>query len=54
MLLTMKEATYIEVVQAIMGGRPTAHVSNPSERQGYRVLTAARERALPGGQSAVH
>src|ERR1700755_409189 len=52
MLLTMKEKTRIEAVQAVMDGRLTvaeaATVLNLSERQVYRSLAAAREQGLAG------
>jgi transposase len=52
MLLTMKEKTRIEAVQAIMDGRlsvaQAAHVLNLSERQVYRALAAARAEGLTG------
>ncbi len=52
MLLTMKEKTRVEAVQALMDGRLTvaqaAHVLNLSERHVYRALAAARERGLAG------
>jgi transposase len=52
MLLTMKEKTRVEAVQAIMDGRlsvaQAAHVLNLSERQVYRALAAAREQGLIG------
>ena len=52
MLLTMKEKTRIEAVQAVMDGRlmvsEAAHVLNLSERQLYRALAAAREEGLAG------
>jgi transposase len=52
MLLTMKEKTRIEAVQAIMDGRlmvaEAAHALNLSERQLYRSLAAAREQGLVG------
>lgn len=52
MLLTMKEKTRIEAVQAVMDGRlsvaQAATALNLSERQLYRLLAAARERGLAG------
>jgi transposase len=52
MLLTMKEKTRIEAVQAVMDGRLTAAEAatalNLSERQLYRCLAAAREEGLTG------
>jgi transposase len=52
MLLTMREKTRIEAVQATMDGRlsvaEAAHVLNLSERQLYRLLAAAREEGLTG------
>jgi transposase len=52
MLLTMREKTHIEAVQAVMDGRLTvaeaATVLNLSERQVYRSLAAAREQGLTG------
>jgi transposase len=52
MLLTMREKTRIEAVQAIMDGRLTvaeaATVLNLSERQLYRLLAAARTEGLAG------
>ena len=52
MLLTMREKTRIEAVQAVMDGRlsvaEAAHVLNLSERQVYRSLAAAREKGLTG------
>lgn len=52
MLLTMKEKTRIEAVQAVMDGRlsvsEAAHVLNLSERQVYRSLAAARDEGLTG------
>src|SRR4051794_2459738 len=52
MLLTMREKTRIEAVQAVMDGRLTvaevATVLNLSERQLYRLLAAAREQGLTG------
>lgn len=52
MLLTMREKTRIEAVQAIMDGRlsvaEAAHVLNLSERQVYRALAAARAEGLTG------
>jgi transposase len=52
MLLTMREKTRIEAVQAVMDGRlsvaEAAHVLNLSERQVYRSLAAAREQGLTG------
>jgi transposase len=52
MLLTMREKTRIEAVQAVMDGRLTvaeaATALNLSERQVYRSLAAARQRGLAG------
>jgi transposase len=52
MLLTMREKTRIEAVQAVMDGRLTvaeaAHVLDLSERQIYRALAAARDEGLTG------
>jgi transposase len=52
MLLTMREKTRIEAVQAVMDGRlsvaEAAHVLNLSERQVYRSLAAARDEGLTG------
>lgn len=52
MLLTMKEKTRIEAVQAVMDGRldvaQAACVLNLSERQVYRALASAREQGLAG------
>jgi DeoR/GlpR family transcriptional regulator of sugar metabolism len=52
MLLTMREKTRIEAVQAVMDGRLTvaeaATALKLSERQVYRSLAAARERGLAG------
>lgn len=52
MLLTMREKTRIEAVQAVMDGRLTvaeaAQVLNLSQRQLYRALAAARSRGSPG------
>jgi transposase len=52
MLLTMREKTRIEAVQAVMDGRLTvaeaAIALKLSERQVYRSLAAARERGLAG------
>jgi transposase len=52
MLLTMREKTRIEAVQAVMDGRlsvaEAAHVLNLSERQVYRALAAARGEGLTG------
>jgi transposase len=52
MLLTMREKTRIEAVQAVMDGRLTvaeaATALNLSERQLYRLLAAARECGLTG------
>jgi transposase len=52
MLLTMREKTRIEAVQAVMDGRLTAAEAatalNLSERQLYRSLAAAREQGLVG------
>lgn len=52
MLLTMREKTRIEAVQAVMDGRLTvaeaATVLNLSERQVYRSLAAARDEGLAG------
>jgi transposase len=52
MLLTMKEKTRIEAVQAVMDGRlsvaEAATALNLSERQLYRALAAAREQGLTG------
>ena len=52
MLLTMREKTRIETVQAVMDGRLTvaeaAQVLNLSQRQLYRCLAAAREEGLTG------
>lgn len=52
MLLTMREKTRIEAVQAVMDGRLTvaeaAQALNLCERQLYRLLAAAREQGLTG------
>ena len=52
MLLTMREKTRIEAVQAVMDGRLTvaeaARALNLSGRQVYRSLAAAREQGLTG------
>ncbi|MDT5271728.1 MAG: hypothetical protein QOH49_3914 [Acidobacteriota bacterium] len=52
MLLTMREKTRIEAVQAVMDGRlmvaEAAHALNLSERQLYRSLAPARENGLTG------
>jgi transposase len=52
MLLTMREKTRIEAVQAVMDGRITvteaATALNLSERQLYRLLAAARTEGLTG------
>jgi len=52
MLLTMREKTRIEAVQAVMDGRlhvaEAAHVLNLSERQVYRALASARDEGLTG------
>jgi transposase len=52
MLLTMREKTRIEAVQAVMDGRLTvaeaATALNLSERQLYRSLAAARDEGLTG------
>jgi transposase len=52
MLLTMREKTRIEAVQAVMDGRLTvaqaATALNLSERQVYRALAAARDEGLVG------
>src|SRR5215213_2555984 len=52
MLLTMREKTRIEAVQAVMDGRLTvaeaAIALKLSERQLYRSLAAAREQGLAG------
>jgi transposase len=52
MLLTMREKTRIEAVQAVMDGRLTvaeaATALNLSERQLYRLLAAARTEGLTG------
>jgi predicted DNA-binding transcriptional regulator YafY len=52
MLLTMKEKTRIEAVQAVMDGRLTAAEAatalNLSERQLYRSLASTREQGLAG------
>jgi DNA-binding transcriptional ArsR family regulator len=52
MLLTMREKTRIEAMQAVMDGRLTvsdaAQVLKLSERQVYRSLAAAREHGLAG------
>jgi transposase len=52
MLLTMREKTRIEAVQAVMDGRLTvaeaATALNLSERQVYRALAAARAQGLVG------
>jgi transposase len=52
MLLTMREKTRIEAVQAVMDGRLTAAEAatalNLSQRQLYRLLAAARGHGLAG------
>jgi transposase len=52
MLLTMREKTRIEAVQAVMDGRlsvaQAARALNLSERQVYRALAAARDEGLTG------